>query len=813
MRKFLPYILIVIMLVGLFSLVGKANAEFDFDWPASLTPPGSSTESFIIEGDSLTPPGSAPGAPKAAAAVGEGKELEKALGKCSLMSLTDGCLQRIIYWIFYLIPTFLLTISARFFDFIIALTLSSALYTQADFINNAWAVVRDLSNIFFILILLYIAIKMILGLGGSEVKKMIARVIIVALLINFSMFFTKIVIDSSNILALVFYNKINVTTVSASYEPILNLKDAGVLDKDVAGEMMGYFDPTKMLSREFFDKLRKTSWTPGGKLSFTAQVGGGAVIGSKIGLLGGPLAPVTVAKGAIIGGTAGLVSYISDAISNNVPIGIIVGITITAGLIMAYAAYAFFIVGFSFLARMIELWILIIFSPFAFMSFALPFLAKVEYLGWESWIKRLLKVAFMAPIFMFFLFLIFMIIQSDIWTSLITRPNTKDQGWLETMILIIIPALVILTILMKATKFAKDASGELGKAIIGGAKILGGVALGVATGGTAMALSGTVGRLARNTASNEGLKAKALAGDKGAQRKLALANSLAKNSFDFRQTGMGKFASKQSGMNFNQGLGIVGMSTEKLKGGRKERDKEAIEEGIETRKTYRMSEAAAQKHDRQVKGQNDRAEEYKKDKETAQKHAKENTYDFKEEDFKSDYEKEGEKSLGRHGVEKTVTGGSIEKVNTSKEINKERDEAYALSLENPTKKIEDGQAIKKSLKDLFKEGTITGGLSITAPITLFTGGITNIIKARIQEAALESKNKLVRSAASAVFVTHEDVVAGIRKGEDPRKWFKDTMKDIAHGKPVSEEKVSKAAKIVEEASGGGEEKKEEEKKH
>ncbi|MEK7176984.1 MAG: hypothetical protein AAB719_01680 [Patescibacteria group bacterium] len=74
-------------------------------------------------------------------------------------------------------------------------------------INNAWDAVRDLANMGFIFILLYAAIRTILGVG-SDTKKLIVNVIIVAILINFSLFFTKLVIDAANILALFFHDLI-----------------------------------------------------------------------------------------------------------------------------------------------------------------------------------------------------------------------------------------------------------------------------------------------------------------------------------------------------------------------------------------------------------------------------------------------------------------------------------------------------------------------------------------------------------------------------------------------------------------------------
>ncbi len=75
-------------------------------------------------------------------------------------------------------------------------------------INIAWQAFRDIANMSFIFILLYIGIKTIIGEGGDSTKKMLRSVIIAAVLINFSLFFTKVIIDASNIITIGFYNGI-----------------------------------------------------------------------------------------------------------------------------------------------------------------------------------------------------------------------------------------------------------------------------------------------------------------------------------------------------------------------------------------------------------------------------------------------------------------------------------------------------------------------------------------------------------------------------------------------------------------------------
>lgn len=87
-------------------------------------------------------------------------------------------------------------------------------------INVAWAVIRDLINFSFIFILLYAGIQMILN-GGGNMKKVIPTIVIAAILINFSLFFAKVIIDTSNAVTLQLYS-----SIVASCDP----KDAANLD-------------------------------------------------------------------------------------------------------------------------------------------------------------------------------------------------------------------------------------------------------------------------------------------------------------------------------------------------------------------------------------------------------------------------------------------------------------------------------------------------------------------------------------------------------------------------------------------------------
>ncbi len=77
-------------------------------------------------------------------------------------------------------------------------------------VGAAWGIVRDICNLFFIFVLLYIAIGTVLNsVIKIDTKAALVKIIIVALLVNFSAILPKVVIDISNIFTIPIYNEIN----------------------------------------------------------------------------------------------------------------------------------------------------------------------------------------------------------------------------------------------------------------------------------------------------------------------------------------------------------------------------------------------------------------------------------------------------------------------------------------------------------------------------------------------------------------------------------------------------------------------------
>ncbi len=78
-------------------------------------------------------------------------------------------------------------------------------------INANWAIIRDICNLVFIFGFIYIGIRTIIDYDSPTTKRFLSQIIIGALLINFSLFITKAVIDFSNFTALQVYDAMGPT--------------------------------------------------------------------------------------------------------------------------------------------------------------------------------------------------------------------------------------------------------------------------------------------------------------------------------------------------------------------------------------------------------------------------------------------------------------------------------------------------------------------------------------------------------------------------------------------------------------------------
>jgi len=98
-----------------------------------------------------------------------------------------------------------------------------------DFIDSAavqtgWSVVRDICNMFFVLILLVIAFGTILRLQNYRMNRLLGKLIIMIVLVNFSKMIAGFFIDISQVVSMTFVNAF-ADTAAANFVQALHLRE------------------------------------------------------------------------------------------------------------------------------------------------------------------------------------------------------------------------------------------------------------------------------------------------------------------------------------------------------------------------------------------------------------------------------------------------------------------------------------------------------------------------------------------------------------------------------------------------------------
>lgn len=84
-------------------------------------------------------------------------------------------------------------------------------YLNSTAVNIGWVMVRDITNMFFVIILLLVAFGTILGLEQYEWKKMLVKFFFAAVLVNFSRIICGVIIDVGQVVMITFVNGIAAT--------------------------------------------------------------------------------------------------------------------------------------------------------------------------------------------------------------------------------------------------------------------------------------------------------------------------------------------------------------------------------------------------------------------------------------------------------------------------------------------------------------------------------------------------------------------------------------------------------------------------
>jgi len=458
-------------------------------------------------------------------------EIEMPECRIDFYNTIGGCLGQLLYKLVFRPSSALFAITGKLLDVSISYSIKDTSYRSA-FVVEGWGLVRDLCNMFFIFILLYIAFSTILNLSSVNTKQMIINVVIIGLLINFSLFATQVIIDASNVLTRVFYN-----------ESALVIGEKGLNDKVVTSQT-GKFGEIK-LSEAIVTKIGPQK-----------LIQGAAKVGTYTNASGDE-----ITSGGVTAGTFILMVILASAVN-------------IVGLIVFLATSLIFI------TRVIGLWIAMILAPVAFFSYTIPAMQGWETIGWKKWWPETIKMAFLAPVFLFFMYLIVKFL--GIMPTAIFDADSKSG--MDFVVAIMIPFALVMVLMWKAKEIATKMSGTIGESVtkfmgsvgpMGAAKFAAGMAGGVMAGGAAVIARRTVGKGALNTLEGEkGAQLREKATQKGfggfmARQQLKGLEGASKASFDARKTKAGSAFSKATGINLEAskavGLGSKEGGWEKTK--------------------------------------------------------------------------------------------------------------------------------------------------------------------------------------------------------------------------------------------------------
>lgn len=401
-----------------------------------------------------------------------------------------GCVAMVPYYLLFVPTSAVFSISGKIFDFAFGYSVQDTSY-RSTFVVEGWGIVRDFCNMFFIFILLYIAIGTILNLHSVKTKEMIINVVIIGLLINFSLFATHVIIDASNILARVFYNSESIKITEKNPDGSVKVADSGEFIK-MSEAIVSKVNPQELVLKA-------------GTVGNIPDKGG---MGEETG-------------------------------AGEISLATLVLVILLASIVNIVGTIVFISVALIFVGRVIGLWLAMILVPFTFLTYAIPSLQDLDMVGWKKWWPETVKMAFLAPVFIFFMYLIIKFLNLKL--DLI---NTAGKSSMDFIVAILLPFAFIMILMWKAKGIAVKMSGTIGEMASKAGAAIGGVGLAVATGGAAMAMRGTLGRLGNKMATSSFAK------DTWVGRNVTgkAGKYLGSKSYDVRATKLGGMAAKELGV-------------------------------------------------------------------------------------------------------------------------------------------------------------------------------------------------------------------------------------------------------------------------
>lgn len=294
---------------------------------------------------------------------------------CTILKVLDGAVG-FVNWLVITIPEYL-------FDWAVVANLNGAMY-ESGFVRAGWGISRDVANMFFIFFVLWMALATIFQFDSYSAKRLLPKLIIVALLVNFSLPIGLFVIKTTNAIGKVFYdtatggdslaNQIELiskmTDTMEAVERNKLVEDGGsIVDETACKQKLETLQSASIWQRLVHG------------LGFAQADIDSATTAYNDCILGSMQKEMKLHKDPSF--TFRLTSIFWKLI-----IGFV-------------AAFVFFAGAIFFLVRYLSLTILLIFGPIAFLFMMLP--GTQEH--WNKWWNKLIQWSFFAPVFLFMIML------------------------------------------------------------------------------------------------------------------------------------------------------------------------------------------------------------------------------------------------------------------------------------------------------------------------------------------------------------------------------------------------------------------------
>jgi len=404
---------------------------------------------------------------------------------CKDLIRTPGqCLAKFfIHDIIFTFTAYLMAIAGLIFDMAISFSIDSNVLDN-DFVRNGWTVTRDFANMLFIFVLLFISISTILQIEQYNAKNLLKNLIIIALIVNFSLFIARVVIDAGNITSLFFYNNIPAEEIGNSgsddfvTELVHNARNSMGLNaslgtKSVSEEMVRAANPQRLF----------------------------------------------------------VANDIRSDLSGENDLGKLILVQLAGAILMAVTAWIFFTVAFIFIGRVVALWFLMALAPLAFAAYILP--NTRSYL--KKWWSELISKSFTIAVFLFFLWMIIEMARGPVFNGL---NNVPIDSFFPFLVLLVLKFGILLTALFIAKDITLKFGGSIGGHAINIGKRLAAPLGMVAGGGVAAVMRRYPGKWAhQNLASMSDKERLNASKSKWGRFKLRAQQGIAESSFDVRGVG------------------------------------------------------------------------------------------------------------------------------------------------------------------------------------------------------------------------------------------------------------------------------------